>query len=113
MESKLTIQQPKPASKGKAIASLVAGIISVISDMMLLTSFYFELPLRGVIEQFAYFLFSLLILGWIFPVLGLILGIVSLKSIKKNLAIIGIILSLIGLVGVIYIYIIALRIGTA
>lgn len=74
--------QPDPT--GKAIASFIIGVISVIALMF-------------------HFLFGLgiFLLGGsiIFAIIGLILGIMGLKSPKRALSGIGIILSVLSLVG--------------
>jgi Na+/proline symporter len=76
----------KSNPRGKAIASLVLGIIGLISSIFAL---YF--PMAGV---------SMIILfGSVFIVfLGLILGIIGLRSNKKRLAILGMTLCIITLV---------------
>ena len=40
--------------------------------------------------------------GWLFPIVGIILGIMGLKSVEKKLAMVGLILSVICLVTYIY-----------
>jgi hypothetical protein len=77
MENNLTTQKSNP--KGKAPVSLVLGIISLVFSVLAL---YF--PMSGV---------SIIILFGAFFIafLGLILGIIGLRS-KKKLALLGIIL---------------------
>jgi len=112
MNNNQTNQQQKVDHKGKVIGSLVFGGISIILNLILVVHYSRVLGegLTGMIG--AYLSFFSLILGWLFPIVGLILGILGLKSTKKKLAITGIILSLIGLAGYIYIFSIALRLGT-
>jgi hypothetical protein len=77
------IQHPNSDPKGKAIASLVLGILSIIGAPFGLAEFEFIfIPLIGAI-------------------IGVILGKIGLKSIKKKLAIIGIVTSGVGLLEVI------------
>ena len=99
-------QQPKPDPKGKAIASSVLGIISVIPLTLLIKIISYSQSFKD--PEFAYAGFMLGIIGFLtafvgIPLggvagfIGLILGIKGLKSSLKSLAIIGIILCIIGL----------------
>lgn len=101
MEDNLANQKRDP--KGKAIACFILGIISILPILLTLLTMY-----RAV--MFAWMLSLITVPG---AIIGIILGLLGLKSTKKKLAIGGIILSLIGIFGYIYIYIVALRIGTA
>lgn len=94
------IQQPNADSKGKAAASLMLGTISIVFVLMPLLS----LAILGMLEidSTEASLFS--VIPWLFPfatppaaILGLIFGILGLKSTKKKLAISGVILGIISL----------------
>ena len=106
--------------KGKAITSLILGIISVIPNFIVLISFYslnwqtrfLESRVLGFILGLSYMGIGFLIVPLI-SITGIILGLLGLKSTKKNFAIAGIILSIIDLGTAIYAFLIALRIGTA
>jgi len=87
-----TPSKPDPVSKAKF--SLICGIISILPILLTLITMY-----RAV--MFAWMLSLITVPG---AIIGIILGILALKSTKKNLAITGIILSLIGLTTSIYIY---------
>jgi hypothetical protein len=114
-----TTQRPKFNPEIKTLLSLFFGIISILGEAITFTSFIsFRFPpfWKNIVFQseiIGWIAIIVLFLGWLFPLLGIILGITGLKSQKKKLAIIGILLSLIGLIGYIYICLIALRIGTA
>ena len=84
------LQQPKPDPKGKAIASFWLGVISVIAGTFMLLMF----PFFMVIPP--------LVVGMITVPAGLILGIMGLKSTKRNFAIAGIVLSIIPLLPIIF-----------
>ena len=110
-------QQPKPNPKGKAVASLILGVITIILFSSWLVEFWcsispvdsigcylhritlriisaFPTGSTGVIIVIIYILqISFL------PIIGFILGILGLKSTKKNLALIGIILCAISFIG--------------
>jgi len=117
--SSQTTQRLKLDPKIKTSLSLLLGIISILGEAITFASFIsfrfppfwknivFQSEIVGWIEVIVLFL------GWLFPLLGIILGIIGLSSQKKKLAIIGILLSLIGLIGYVYLCLIALRIGTA
>ena len=112
MDNNQNIQRLKSNPRVQAITSLILGIISIILNLILIAHYSRVLGegLLGMIG--AYLSFFSLILCWLFSISGFIFGIFGLKSTKKKLAIIGIILSVIGLIGYIYIYSIALRLGT-
>ncbi len=89
------IQQAKSDQKGKAITSLMVGIITgiLIVIRIVLPSLALA-PGPSVLALFA------IIITWLIPffsLIGLILGITGLKSTKRNFAIIGILLSVVGL----------------
>jgi hypothetical protein len=108
------IQSSQIDPKRKAITSLIFGFISATLSILTLAG-----GIYGVIGLPK--LFGLIIMGPVmycfalvpFTIIGVILGIMGMKSTKKRFAIAGTILSLFGLGTSIYIYIIALRIGTA
>lgn len=87
-------QQPKPDPKGKAIASFVLGIVSVLWNHFLwwiaLVFLGLSLGVFGPIVLYLYLLITSLI-----SIVGIILGIQGLKSSRKNMAIVGIILCVI------------------
>jgi len=96
-------QQSNPNPKGKAIASLVMGIISGISVITIIITIELltrlgALPMTPMpLGEFMFY--------WIDPliaIIGLILGVLGLKSTKRNFAIAGIILCLIGLLFPLY-----------
>ena len=89
------IQQPKPDSKGKAIASILLGIVTVVLPVAALL---FQLiPLinkphaGGVIGGIVSVFVPLIVLGVIAGLIGIVFGIMSLKP-QRNLALTGIIL---------------------
>jgi hypothetical protein len=95
-------QQPKPNPKGKAVVSLLLGIISGISVITIiivieLLSRFGGLPMVMPLAEFVFYRMAPLI-----AIIGLILGILGLKSTKRNFAIAGIILCLIGLLTPLY-----------
>jgi len=102
MNNNQTSQQFKPDPKIKAILSLILGMITGGSIIIL--------PLIGRLISPAMILMPLVpliafILGVIFPffaIIGLILGIQGLKSIKRNFAIAGIVLCVIYLLVLLY-----------
>jgi len=92
-----TLQQSKPDPKGKAIISLVLGIVSML--LGLLPALFLALgmnPMAPLPILNIVFLLPLVVL------IGIVLGILSLKSTKRNFAIAGIILCLIGLLTPLY-----------
>lgn len=103
--------------KGRAIASLVIGIIDMIGEIIVFLSFIsFRFPQfwRDVVFQsysIGVIVFLFLYLGWLFSILGIILGIFGFSSTKKGLALSGIIMSMVSLGAYIYIFAIALRIA--
>jgi len=100
-------QQSNPDPKRKAIASLVLGIISV-GLLLLLYGIIGATIILGIMEMsgMGVFLMSLLFGALLSALVGLILGILSLKSTKRNFAIAGIILSAIGLLVLLYYFLI-------
>jgi len=104
---------PKSDSKGKAITSLILGIIS-ISPVL---AFFIAFLLAKIAPGFMYFgatrgqsilvlytgtaLFYLSPFSFLTGVIGIILGILGFKSTKRNFAITGIVLSSLGIVGLI------------
>ena len=99
----------------KAVTSLILGIVSMAPIIILITSFF----LPGNIALIFINVFSVLgyyIFGFILAVIGLVFGIMGLKSQKRKFAVAGITSSIIGLISLgvtLYIYLILLRIGTA
>jgi uncharacterized membrane protein len=92
-----TLQQPQLDPKGKAIISLVLGIVSIL--LGLLPTLFLGLgmnpmapsPILNIV-----FLLPLVVL------IGIVFGILGLKSTKKKFAIAGIVLCLIGLIVPLY-----------
>jgi len=84
--------QSKINSKGKAIASLVFGIISISPNI--LVRLLVDIIPFAIAPVIGFFLFIITSLG---AIIGLILGIMGLKSTKRNFAIAGIVLNAIGL----------------
>jgi len=85
-------------SKRKAITSLALGIISVIPIITrewILPSLVLAPMLPPILELIFFIIFFILPL---FGLPGVILGMIGLKSTKRNFAIAGIILCIIGLV---------------
>jgi len=91
-------RQSKINSKGKAITSLVLGIISmgpfIIAKLLIIIA---PIPQLGPIVSTFFFQ-----IGPLIAIIGLVLGIMGLKSTKRNFAIAGIILCLIGLLVPLY-----------
>lgn len=93
------INQPaRSDSKRKAVASLVLGVISV-GLLLLLYGIIGATIILGIMEMsgMGVFLMSLLFSALLSALVGVILGILGLKSTKRNFAIAGIILSVISL----------------
>ncbi|MBN2463580.1 MAG: hypothetical protein JXB43_08310 [Dehalococcoidia bacterium] len=119
MNDNLTNQQPKAGPKWQAITSLVLGGISILADANIVITYSGILNglLGGVYTEITGTICSILFLsslfgGWLFAMVGLIFGIMGLKYTKRKLAIAGIILSVIGFVAYVYLYFMAVRIGT-
>lgn len=85
----------------KASASLISGIISVSPIIITFLTRFQVIIGAGMLSLMAVPI----------AIIGIIFGIMELKSTKKRLALMGFILSLIGLGTSIYIYLIALRVG--
>ena len=117
MERDQIIIKNKYKSNKKAVASLVLGIINLVIPSYLLL--FFHIGAVAVGNKLIDFIFGLLEmilifgLGFVFIIIGMILGILGLKSEKRKLSITGIILSLISLGGNIYIYMMFLKMGWA
>ena len=88
------IQQLKLDQKWKAIISLILGLISLISGKEVI---YIYATYKGVGDW-------ILLIYFTIPILGIILGKMGLKSTKKGLAVVGIVLSVVGLLGTIIFY---------
>ena len=106
------LDQPKPDPKAKAIASFILGIISLVPLLVLLPfilriipSYYFQSD-EALYPQLRLVLLlagdGVLTIGPITGLIGLILGVMGLKSTKRNFAIAGIALSIIALLPVIF-----------
>lgn len=99
-------QQPKPDPKGKAIASLVLGIISALwPPIQFLSVMIIMMAQTGggyfviiFLHSISFFVASLI------SIIGITLGVQGLKSTRKGLAIAGIVLCVIGLGGLLYNY---------
>jgi len=101
-----TIQQSKFDPKGKAITALILGIISgfPIITFVLLVEFLHFIPPMTPMPILNVIFFPILPL---IAIVGLIFGILSLKSTKRNFAIVGIVLCLIGLLVPLYYFLFA------
>jgi len=77
------------------VVSILANVISVIFGQKALMEFWF-MPTQE-------FPFEIEI-GWLFPAVGLVLGIMGLKYTKKRLAVTGIILSIFGFMTYTFLY---------
>ena len=91
--------QSKLNSKTKAIISFICGIFS--GPLTIIFAVFFEL-LRRIYPAVPIFFINVIFLLGIPAIIGLILGILGLKSTKRNFAIAGIILCLIGLLFPLY-----------
>ena len=113
----------KKNNQNKAIASLVLGAIGLIISLGHIYNLLegwtidsFKMPeifkfAGQIVKPFGGEL-SYTFLSLLTPVIGLILGIFGLKSTKRNIAKGGIILSVIGLFGVIIFFLLALGFAT-
>jgi hypothetical protein len=90
-------QSKKEDQKGKAIASLILGIVSILPLVGRIFIIYWIKTIPAG-ELLVYLLTRTPLIAF----LGLILGILGLKSTKKKFAIAGIILCLIGLIVPLY-----------
>lgn len=96
-----SVQPLKFDPKPEAISSLVLGFLSVIAGLTIIIHYLQSesgvLPYDGgqIIEIIVE---ASIFWGWLVPLLGIALGIMGLKSVKKKLAIVGIVLSFLGLV---------------
>jgi Ca2+/Na+ antiporter len=84
-------QQPKPDRRGFAIVSFVLGIISLIAPRLISLRPSGAETSTQMMWGF-YIAFPLMILSIITGLIGLILGIIGLRSSKKIFAIVGILL---------------------
>ena len=103
MENK-NFQHYRSTLKKKAIMSLIFGIMSIVEVILVYGMVGIEV-MFGIMTQSsmeAIFLIGSLFCSLIFGIIGLILGILGLKSTKRNFAIAGIILCLIGLLFPLY-----------
>ena len=107
-------QEQKPDPKGKAIASFVLGIINPIVAILAMRIFSLS-----VIPKPLAFLKPILLpiipaIFLFFPisfVLGILFGIMGLKSTKRNFAVAGILLSVLSLLVVIFVILTILAIA--
>jgi hypothetical protein len=90
-------QSKKEDQKGKAIASLILGILSILP---LIGRFFVIYWIKTI--PAGELLTHLLVRAPLLASLGLIFGVLGLKSTKKKFAIAGIILCLIGLIVPLY-----------
>ncbi|MFC1629634.1 hypothetical protein ACFL11_00170 [Patescibacteria group bacterium] len=99
MENRIT-QSLKQNPEGKAIISLVLGVVSMIVGWIwILPSSLLQILVGTSGTLSVYFVISFLI-----PFSGVILGMIGLKSTKKSLAIIGIVLCAIGLLSTLFFF---------
>lgn len=100
MSNSQSHQQSKPDPKPEAVTSLVLGITSVLAAVSaLIRAFdifptWWE-PIESISGFYDYW-------GWLFAIVGIVLGIMGLKSVKNKLAIAGLVLSVTSLVPYIY-----------
>jgi len=108
-------QKINPDPKGKATASLILGILSILPPILFLFSLFVTIVAPGLIKgtygpsPFVAYTFLLLLkyspFSGLIGIVGIILGEKSIKSTKRKFAITGIVLSLIGVVISSYIFI--------
>ncbi len=94
------INQPKIDRKWEAITSLIVGILSAIPLIQLLSSGDVEGGLIYGLYSVPKWMFWI---GGFLSIIGIILGIKGLNSTKRRFAFSGIIFSLIGFLGMIFI----------
>lgn len=94
-----TVQSSKNDPKREAIASLMLGVISTIPGIALVI----EIVYPGLL-----ILPKEMILIGLSPFIGIFFGVKGLDSTRKNLAIVGIIFSIIGIISLIIILLLAL-----
>jgi len=102
-------QQSKPNPKGKAVISLVLGIISVINGIGVI---YGPIIINGFNQSFPSIIIKYIyaygnpinfsIATSLISIIGIILGKTGLKSTKKGIAIAGIVLCIVGLLGALF-----------
>jgi len=105
MSSNPSQQKSTADPKPEAISSLVLGVITIIAAAFL--NYYFlELqyyyPSHWVEVIIMFIACFSLYWGWLFSIVGLTLGILGLKSVRKKLAIAGTVLSSIALITAIF-----------
>jgi hypothetical protein len=91
MGKKVEVQISQIEPKPEAISSVALGILNILADLAIVAS-------HGDIPRYGYNIDSNIVVisvkwGWLFGLMGLILGILGMKSIDKRLAISGITLS--------------------
>lgn len=116
MKDNSSKQQSQANPKWQGITSLILGIISILADFNIIIVYSRVLnDLLGgkwypdIIDPI---LTVSLFGGWIFAMVGFIFGIIGLKCTKKKLAIAGIALSVIGFIAYVFLWAMAVRIGT-
>ena len=91
MNKSIDYQQYVTEPKWQAITSSVLGVISILGNVSSIIfpsmGFWFRAQQTLLPPE----------IGWLFPAVGLVLGIMGLKYMSKKLAIAGIVLSSIGL----------------
>ena len=98
-------QQSKPNAKSKAIAALVLGVISIIGGMI-------TIYIYGAYGDWESNM--ILIIYSLIPITGIVFGKIGLNSTEKvwkGLSIGGILLSIIGLIGTIFVCILLILIA--
>jgi len=101
-------QQSKSDPKGKAIASLVVGVINIIHGIGPIYNLFGGKP-RIFIDAMLTCIYrdnliTFLTVSGLISILGIILGKLGLRSANKKFAIGGIIFSTIGLLGAVFFY---------
>jgi len=116
MNNSSSNQQPRATTKGRAVVSLILGIVSVIVSLGLMSreTLMFSMPpkiLKPMGKIFAKIFFRIGVpeffiglISFLTSIVGLIFGKKGITSAAKGLAIVGIMLSTIGLLGSVYVF---------
>ncbi len=93
-----TSQKTKPEPIPEAVSSVILGIVSILAVVAIIAS-KGNVPYRGfdIWDIDSNIILVSVKWGWLFSIIGLILGILGMKSSAKKLAISGIVLSAITL----------------
>ena len=98
--------------------SLIFSLISLLSVLSIVLAYLsphsieqFIFQTRWLNRLLGYASVFSIVLGWSFPLIGIILGLIAIKKNQNNPAVLGTLLSVLGLIGYIYMFLIALRAG--